>query len=373
MDRNLKIAHLSSAHPRDDQRILTRQCVSLARAGHDVHLVVADGRGAGETDGVRIHDTGCPTGRLERAVLAARRVAAAAAALRPDIVQLHDPELLPQADRLRRAGARVIYDAHEDLPRQTLSKPYLAPPVARGVSAAAARYLAWIAPRLDGIVAATPHIAAQFAALNPQTVTVRNYPRTSHLPETPDWPAGGGGPVYTGGISEQRGVGDLVRALELTAAAVPLLDLYGAPVPATYLDALRARPGWARVRYHGHVPHAEVTVALRGAGCGLAVLHPTEAYMQALPVKLFEYMAAAIPVIVSDFPLWREIVAGAGCGRTVPPGDPAALAAALDWMAGHPDAARAMGRAGYDAVRTRLNWEAEEARLLAFYSVIGAR
>ncbi len=95
MDRNLKIAHLSSAHPRDDQRILTRQCVSLARAGHDVHLVVADGRGAGETDGVRIHDTGCPTGRLERAVLAARRVAAAAAALRPDIVQLHDPEIVP--------------------------------------------------------------------------------------------------------------------------------------------------------------------------------------------------------------------------------------------------------------------------------------
>ena len=106
------------------------------------------------------------------------------------------------------------------------------------------------------------------------------------------------------------------------------------------------------------------------AFAGLVTLQPTASYRDALPVKMFEYMAAGIPVIASDFPLWRDIVEGSGCGLCVDPRDPAAIAAAIDYLAAHPREAREMGASGWRAVFERYNWESESDKLIAFYADI---
>ena len=87
-----------------------------------------------------------------------------------------------------------------------------------------------------------------------------------------------------------------------------------------------------------------------------------------MPIKLFEYMAAGMPVIASDFPLWREIVTDAGCGLLVNPEDAPAIAAAINRLLGDESMARQMGEAGRQAVLSRYSWSAEAQKLVALYA-----
>jgi glycosyltransferase involved in cell wall biosynthesis len=99
----------------------------------------------------------------------------------------------------------------------------------------------------------------------------------------------------------------------------------------------------------------------------VVVFKPAANHVRAQPTKLFEYMSAGLPVIASNFPLWREIVERNNCGICVDPLSPAALAEAIRWLIQHPDAAREMGANGRRAVRTTYNWEPEGRKLTTLY------
>jgi glycosyltransferase involved in cell wall biosynthesis len=106
----------------------------------------------------------------------------------------------------------------------------------------------------------------------------------------------------------------------------------------------------------------------------LVVLHPHPAYLTSHPTKLFEYMAAGIPVVASDFPLWRSIVENSDCGLLVDPLDASAIAAAITSLITNPDEAKRMGMRGRKAVERHFNWVTEEQLLLSFYaSLLPAR
>jgi hypothetical protein len=106
-----------------------------------VTLIVADGLGEEIRNGVRFHDVGPKTGgRFARMTGTTSRVYQAALALRPDIVHFHDPELIPAAVRLKQAGIKVIYDVHEDMPRQILAKHWIPVPSVRWCPAALKRW-----------------------------------------------------------------------------------------------------------------------------------------------------------------------------------------------------------------------------------------
>ena len=111
----------------------------------------------------------------------------------------------------------------------------------------------------------------------------------------------------------------------------------------------------------------QVPAQLVSADVALALLQPIERYTVALPVKLFEYMACGLPVIISDFPANRTVVAGADCGILVDPTDVEAVAAAIARLSADPAEARRLGANGRRAFETQYNWQTLEQKLLALY------
>ena len=366
------ILHVTTVHRRDDARIRGKELATLMQAWPERSLLlVADGLGssrAGEARGP-VADVGVPPGgRIGRAVVGGWRVVRYVRRLRPIVVHFHDPELILPGLVLSVLGYRVVYDIHEDVPRQILAKPWL-PRLLRRPMAGVFGGLEWVASRLlTGIVAATPEIARRFPA--DRTVVVQNFPVLSEL-VTADRVPYAQRPAdfaYVGTIETIRGAREMVRAVGAMAeSSRTRLQLAGPIRPSTLETEMRDDPAWSRVVFHGWATRGEVATILGRVRAGLVVLHPVGGYTESWPVKMFEYMAAGLPVIASDFPLWRKIIDGAQCGLLVDPADPEAIAAAMQWVLDHPEEAERMGERGRAAVRERYNWDREAVKLLDFY------
>ena len=176
----------------------------------------------------------------------------------PSVAHFHDPELIPVGILLKLSGIQVIYDVHEDVPRQVLGKHWISPWLRRPV-AALVEGVEWVAARVfDGVVTATPTISARFPST--KTVTVQNFPILGELVLPAPKPFSQRPPhvAYVGGITAARGAVEMVQALERVTNDQVRLQLGGTFTPVGLEQEARALPGWMRVVPHGWVDRSTV-------------------------------------------------------------------------------------------------------------------
>ena len=360
------ICIVTTVHDPLDTRIFYRQARTLAAAGYRVTLL-AQGARDETIDGVRFKPL--PPRRFAVPARARGLWIAWRAARREDAAayHLHDPELTLVGLLLKLEGRRVVLDIHEHTPFHILEKPYIPRPLRRPL---AALYDGWerLAARLaDRVITVGDVIAARFG---PRAVIVRNLPDLERFTAQPADPATPGPDgmltaIYTGVVERQRGLLGAARAIAALPPDVNLrLRIVGpCPFPA-FADELIAA-GQGRVSVEPPVPYPAIPGLLAAAHIGLEVALPTPLNALLWPRKVFEYMAAGLPVIRADYPAWDAFAAEGSLA--VDPADAGAIQAALLRLARDPDLRARLGAAGRELVQNRFRWDNEARTLLAMY------
>ena len=370
--RPWKVVHLTSVHSPLDHRILHKECQSLARAGFEVTIIGPHTRDLVK-DCVHIKSIQLQSSRARRMTQTAWRIFQEAQKQAADIYHFHDPELIPVGLLLRATGKRVIYDIHEDVPREILAKHYIPRWGRRLVSWTVEGIEAAACSCFSALVTTTPTIAQRFRSINSRTVVVRNYPYPEEIifaQPAIKWQERRQSVAYVGGITGERGIHEMVSAMSLLPESFPAtLELVGNQLPLfVEPEKLYRHPGWRRVKHHGILEQPEVFSLLHEVRAGLAVLHPIPNFLDSIPVKFFEYMGAGLPIITSDFPAWRKLLDDTGCAIFVDPMNPREIAAAIQYVLTHPAEAEEMGRRGCASMVQRFNWKTEASTLVDLYA-----
>ena len=364
-----KIAHLTTVHARSDTRIFEKETSSLAAVGFNTYLLVGDGLKNTSKNSVTILDIGAPSkNRMLRMAIQPFRMWRVARNINANLYHIHDPELIPIGILLKIMGKSVIYDSHEDAPRDILSKSWI-PRILRAFISRAFEIIEDISSKhFDAVVCATPHINKRFSKTAKQCIVVNNYPLEHELVAAPSAESRDSSTIcYIGTIEKIRGIFEIINAIEQLDAKLILAGPFDSPETES---KARSLSGWSKVDYRGTVDRNSVKEIMAKSSVGLVLLHPAPNHINAQPNKMFEYMSASLPVVGSNFALWREIIEKEKAGICVDPLNPKAIASAIKKIIDNPFFAKEMGNAGRRAVQDKYTWKSEAIKLIQLYNKI---
>lgn len=363
-----KVCILTSVHSVTDTRIFIKQAHSLKKSGYNITLIAPNNKNKINSE-IKIISLKNPKNRFERICITTFQLYKKALKADAEIYHFHDPELIPIGLMLKFKGYKVIYDVHEDVPKQILSKDWIWKPFRRIVSKGI-RFIEGLADKyLDAIVSATPSIDEKFK--NKNSITVQNFPLLSELVENSNTNSelNHNYITYIGDITSIRGIKEMIKAIELVPDKYNLKLLLGGKFSSEKLEnEVRKLPGWEKVDFLGWITRAKMVDVLSKSKLGLVLFQPAPNHTDSQPNKMFEYMSASLPVLASDFALWKEVIEGNDCGINVDPTDPEQIARKIEYILDHLEERKRMRKNARNAVEEKYNWSVEEEKLLKLYS-----
>lgn len=366
----VRVCHVTSAHTRYDSRILIKECISLSKAGYEVYLIVNDGFADEIYQGVHIISTGfVPKNRIQRFLKARRKIRSLSKDIDADIYHVHDPDLLPLLIHLAKKKKITIFDSHEDIPNQVMSKVWIPKLLRLLISRLYSQYEQYVAKNISAVISVDPFIVKRFRDYNPNSFLVTNFPIIDDYVELERARLRSIG--FAGGVTSQYNHGNIIRAI----STIPDISyIIAGNLSAQYRGTLSGLPGWNKVVYHGQIPPWKVNEIIYdkiSIGVCIHSSYQVEQMGGSLGgIKLFEIMERGIPVICSNYPLWSEIVDKNRCGISVDPSNIEEIRGAIEKLLSDKELASDMGSNGRKAVENEFNWGTQEEVLLSVYKLM---
>jgi glycosyltransferase involved in cell wall biosynthesis len=342
--------------------------------GAEVTVVGPDPDPPGNENGIRIIRTPNAGGLLHRYLFQPWIAQAYASKTKPDIVHIHDLELLQVVPllRLRWRKVKVVYDVHEDFAGLVSIRSYIPPACKPFVKAVVHRFEDLFARPVSGISAVTQPLADHFS--HARKTALYNFPSLDFYraaseafkpPRDRTYDL-----LHFGALSHPR-ASFLAETLHILHARRPHIRTCIAGLhPETHRFVKPLVP--AQTDLMGSIPYDRVPAVLSDSRIGLDVHpFPTENLKVAVPVKVFEYMACRCAVVTSTMPVLDRLfsmadVAGAGIA-SISGGTPDTFADAVIAMLDRMEAGDDPGQRLRTIALEHYVWEKEASKLGRFY------
>jgi len=372
-----KVCHLTTVHPIFDVRIFHKECCSLAFHGFNVTLIACGEREYQEKIcGITCISINVPVkNRIQRFIKRSKTVYNKALDVDAEIYHIHDPELLSIGLKLKNKGKKVLFDSHEDITVNILDKNYIPKILRPFIQFIFNKYSSCVLKKLDGIISVTPHIVEKFKNINSKTYQITNFPIVNEeniLNQEKIQKFSTPTIFFAGGVRPLFNHENIIKSLD--SIEFDIKYLLAGPASSEYLLTLQKLKSWNKVEYLGIIPHSEVKKLYKKSHIGLAIANYSNNGGGKLGTigntKLFEIMLEEIPIICTDFILWKRIIEDNNAGICVNPSDIDSISKAITKLILNGSESRIMGQNGRKIVLERYNWKTQESILIDIYKRI---
>jgi glycosyltransferase involved in cell wall biosynthesis len=366
----IKVCHLSSAHPTYDTRILLKECVSLAKNGYDVSLIIP-GEKKEIYEGVQIIPVKKSNKRLSRMTFVVFSVFFKALKIKAKIYHFHDPELFFVGLTLKLFGKKVVFDVHENISKQIKSKNWLP---FRNIIAFCYTGIDFISAKLFYLILAENSYSEIYKKYTSKYEIVLNLPDIDYLDnyivsnrdfDTNEF-------FYVGGITFERGIEVIINALsELKDRDFDFFFHCIGPFEEKVKEQIENLKNYNNVKnnicFYGSLKLEDAFQIAKKCKVGMSILQNIENYKYSYSTKIFEYMAVQLPVITSNFQLYKDVIEKYNAGFCIDPTSSLELADKLIEICSNRELIKTFGKNGRELVLSTFNWKNEEKKLLTFY------
>ena len=375
----IKVVHVGYNHRYDDVRILRKECRTLQYSGlYEVTYVTSDKNGETTEDvlygvNLKIIHINKNLSRVKRIKEYYSRLKKELINIDADIYHIHEPILLPMISFLKKNNKKVIYDKHEDTVKDLsdFAAKYNKI-IGKLLGCAIGIYERKMIDKADGFIFVTPQFAVH-TKKERREMLIPNYPQKSETVRAvslKEYKSRANIVCFAGGISDTWSQINILNALDI----IDDVQYYLAGrCTNDYMGRMEKERGWQKVLYYGLISFDEVkNMIYLKARIGLALLGYVLSDKRGTlgNTKIYEFMQAGLPVICTDFNLWRDIVEKYNCGILVNPDNIEEIKEAIEYLLSNEEEAYRMGQNGKMAIEKEYNWEKSSRSLLHLYENI---
>lgn len=358
-----KVCHFTSVHNRYDPRVFHKQCQSLSKK-YDTYLLVADGLGSEIKNQIKIEDVGIRNSNIIlRVLVTGFRIFKLANRLKADIYEFHDPELIPFGLLLRIMGKKVIFDMHEDMEKQLLIRPWVPRFLKKPLSKVYLLFERFFLRYFNAVFVPQEFMLKKYSKYF-HTVLINNYLLDDFYPAVlPQKKVSK--LLYVGSISRPRGIINLLNAIQdhnLT------LTLVGSFSDKLLENEVKNHQSWKKVDFKGFISFEDVRKLYFNDYIGIIPFSNLGQYGHPFIIKLFEYMAFGLPIIMPKHGDWLRFNNDFKVGINTNTEDPKEFSQAIDKLINQ-DVSK-YSENGITAVKKSFLWSSIEKKLMSCYSSI---